>query len=93
MRAKNQIPGAARNDLLGLVVVVEEATGVAGIARAAPMAKLRLELAIEVQGLDARITRIEKELQKYADRHPAVKLLMTIGGGHPHRRDVRSLGG
>ena len=46
-----------------------------------PVAKLRLELAIEqFKGLDEKIKRIEKELAKYADAHPAVKLLMTIPG-------------
>jgi len=46
-----------------------------------PIAKLRLELAVEeFKSLRAKIRRIERELQKYADAHPAVKLLMTIPG-------------
>jgi transposase len=46
-----------------------------------PVAKLRLELAVEeFRSLSQKIRRIERELQKYADAHPAVKLLMTIPG-------------
>jgi transposase len=46
-----------------------------------PVAKLRLDLAVEeFKSLNAKITRLEAELQKYADRHPAVRLLMTIPG-------------
>ena len=46
-----------------------------------PVAKLRLELAVEeFRSLHQKITRIERELQRYADRTPAVKLLMTIPG-------------
>jgi len=46
-----------------------------------PVAKLRLELAVEeFKALKAKKNRIERELQKYADRHPAVTLLMTIPG-------------
>jgi transposase len=46
-----------------------------------PVAKLRLELAVEeLRSLLAKIKRLEAELQTYADRHPAVKLLMTIPG-------------
>jgi transposase len=46
-----------------------------------PVAKLRLELAVEeFKSLREKIKRIERELQKYADRTPAVKLLMTIPG-------------
>ena len=45
------------------------------------MAKLRLELAVEeFKSVDQKNKRIEKELQKYADAHSAVKLLMTIPG-------------
>jgi len=44
-----------------------------------PVAKLRLELAVEeFRSLSAKIKRLEAELQRYADRHPAVRLLMTI---------------
>jgi transposase len=46
-----------------------------------PVAKLRLELAVEeLKSLGQKIKRIERELQKYADAHPAVKVLMTIPG-------------
>lgn len=46
-----------------------------------PVARLRLELAVEeFKSLDQKIKRLEAELQKYADRHPAVRLLMTIPG-------------
>jgi transposase len=45
------------------------------------VAKLRLELAVaEFRSLQAKVKRIEAELQKYADRHPAIRLLMTIPG-------------
>jgi transposase len=44
-------------------------------------AKLRLELAVEeLRSLNAKIKRIEKELQRYADAHPGVALLKTIPG-------------
>jgi transposase len=46
-----------------------------------PVAKLRLELAIEeFRSLNGKVKRLEAELRKYADRHPAVQLLMTIPG-------------
>jgi transposase len=46
-----------------------------------PVAKLRLELAVEeFKSLGQKVRRIEHELQKYADAHPAVKVLMTIPG-------------
>ena len=44
-------------------------------------AKLRLELAIEeLLSLNEKIKRVEKELKRYADRHPGVTLLKTIPG-------------
>jgi transposase len=44
-------------------------------------AKLRLELNIEeLKSLKAKIHRVEKELAIYADKHPAIVLLMTIPG-------------
>ena len=44
-------------------------------------AKLRLELSIEeLKSLKVKMGRVEKELAAYADRHPAVRLLMTIPG-------------
>jgi transposase len=46
-----------------------------------PVARLRLELAVEeFKSLNGKIKRLEAELQRYADRHPAVGLLMTIPG-------------
>jgi transposase len=46
-----------------------------------PVARLRLELAVEeFTSLNGKIKRLEAELQKYADRHPAVRLLMTLPG-------------
>jgi transposase len=46
-----------------------------------PSAMLRLEMNIEeLASLKAKIERVEKELAVYADKHPAVRLLMTIPG-------------
>jgi transposase len=46
-----------------------------------PSARLRLEMNIEeLKSLKAKIDRVEKELAVYADKHPAIKLLMTIPG-------------
>jgi len=46
-----------------------------------PSAKLRLELNIEeLKSLKVKMDRVEKELAVYADKHPAVRLLMTIPG-------------
>jgi transposase len=46
-----------------------------------PVAKLRLEMAVEeFKSHNAKMKRLERELQKYADRTPTVKLLMTIPG-------------
>ena len=83
VRCKNQIRGVLReNDITG-------ATWLWSKKKLAWLesldlheaARLRLELAVEeFKTLDERIKRIEKELAKYADRHPAVKLLMTIPG-------------
>jgi transposase len=45
------------------------------------VAKLRLDLAVEeFKSLNQKVKRLEAELQRYADRHPAVMLLMTIPG-------------
>jgi len=42
---------------------------------------LRVEmLADELDQLNARVRRVERELRRYADRHPAVALLRTIPG-------------
>ncbi len=44
-------------------------------------AKLRLELNIEeLKSLKTKVDRVEKELAVYADKHPAVRQLMTIPG-------------
>jgi transposase len=83
VRAKNQIRGVLReNDLAGAKWLwSKKQLAWLESLELHPIAKLRLELAVqEFRALDARNTRIEKELQKYADRHPAVRLLMTIPG-------------
>ena len=83
VRAKNQIRGVLReNDLAGAKWLwSKKQLAWLEALELHPLAKLRLELAVqEFKAVDARIKRIEKELQKYADRHPAVKLLMTIPG-------------
>src|SRR3954464_2057494 len=83
VRAKNQIRGVLReNDLAGAKWLwSRKQLAWLESLELHPAAKLRLELAVEeFRALDARIKRIEKELQKYADRTPAVKLLMTIPG-------------
>jgi len=83
VRAKNQIRGVLReNDLAGAKWLWSRKQ-IAWLESLElhPVAKLRLELAIEeFKTLDAKIKRIEKELAKYADAHPATKLLMTIPG-------------
>jgi transposase len=83
VRAKNQIRGVLReNDLAGAKWLwSRKQLAWLESLELHPAAKLRLELAVEeFRALDARIKRIEQELQKYADRTPAVKLLMTIPG-------------
>jgi transposase len=46
-----------------------------------PSAMLRLEMNIEeLKSLKVKMDRVEKELAVYADKHPAIKLLMTIPG-------------
>jgi transposase len=83
VRSKNQIRGVLReNDLTGAKWLwsKRQLAWLEGL-ELHPIAKLRLELAVEeLKSLNAKIKRIEAELQKYADRHPAVKLLMTIPG-------------
>lgn len=85
VRAKNQIRGVLReNDIAGpkwlwskkkLAWLLSLDDGLH------PVARLRLELAVEeFRSLDQKVKRLEKELQKYADRHPGVKLLMGIPG-------------
>jgi len=83
VRAKNQIRGVLReNDLAGAKWLwSRKQLAWLESLELHPIARLRLELAVEeFRSLNAKIKRIEKELQKYADAHPAVKLLMTIPG-------------
>jgi transposase len=83
VRAKNQIRGVLReNDIAGAKWLwSKKQLAWLGALDLHPVAKLRLELAVEeFRSLDQKIKRLEKELQKYADTHPAVKLLMTIPG-------------
>ncbi len=83
VRAKNQIRGVLReNDIQGAKWLwsKKQLLWLESLDLHA-VAKLRLELAVqEFKSVDAKIKRIEKELQKYADRTPVVKLLMTIPG-------------
>jgi transposase len=83
VRAKNQIRGVLReNDIAGAKWLWSKKKLVwLASLELHPIAKLRLELAVEeFRSLDQKIKRLEAELQKYADRHPAVKLLLTIPG-------------
>jgi transposase len=83
VRAKNQIRGVLReNDIAGAKWLwSKKQLAWLESLDLHPAAKLRLELAVEeFKSLDRKIKRLEAELQKYADRHPAVTLLMTIPG-------------
>jgi len=83
VRAKNQIRGVLReNDLAGAKWLwSRKQLAWLESLDLHSAAKLRLELAVEeFKALDAKMKRIEKELAKYADAHPAVKLLMTLPG-------------
>ena len=83
VRAKNQIRGVLReNDLAGPKWLwSRKQLAWLESLELHPVAKLRLELAVEeLKAVTAKIKRIEKELQTYADRQPAVKFLMTIPG-------------
>jgi transposase len=83
VRAKNQIRGVLReHDIAGAKWLwSKKALRWLESLELHPVAKLRLDLAIEeFRSLDAKIKRLEAELQKYADAHPAVALLMTIPG-------------
>jgi transposase len=83
VRAKNQIRGVLReNDIIGAKWLwSRKQLASLESLELHPVAKLRLELAVdEFRSLDQKIKRLEKELQKYADAHPAVVLLMTIPG-------------
>jgi transposase len=83
VRAKNQIRAVLReNDIAGAKWLWSKRQ-IAWLESLElhPVAKLRLELTVEeFTSLNQKIKRLEAELQKYADRHPAVKLLMTIPG-------------
>jgi transposase len=83
VRAKNRIRGVLReHDIVGAKWLWSKKQ-IAWLESLElhPVAKLRLELAVEeFKALQAKVKRIERELQKYADAHPAVALLMTIPG-------------
>jgi transposase len=83
VRAKNQIRGVLReNDIAGAKWLWSKRQ----IAWLETLelhcsARLRLDLNIqELKSVNEKIKRVEKELQKYADAHPGVALLMTIPG-------------
>ena len=83
VRAKNQIRGVLReNDIAGPKWLwSKKKLAWLESLDLHPVARLRLELAVEeFKSLDQKIKRLEAELQTYADRHPAVRLLMTIPG-------------
>jgi len=83
VRAKNRIRGVLReHDIVGAKWLWSKKQ-IAWLESLElhPVAKLRLELAVEeFKTLQMKVKRIERELQKYADAHPAVALLMTIPG-------------
>jgi transposase len=83
VRAKNQIRAVLReNDIAGAKWLWSKRQ-IAWLESLElhPVARLRLDLAVEeFKSLSVKIKRLEVELQKYADRHPAVRLLMTIPG-------------
>jgi len=83
VRCKNQIRGVLReNDIAGAKWLwSKKQLAWLESLDLHPVAKLRLELAAEeLKALQAKVKRLERELQKYANRHPAVRLLMTIPG-------------
>jgi transposase len=84
VRAKNQIRAVLReNDIAGAKWLwsKRQLAWLRSLELLHPVAKLRLDLAVdEYESLDRKVKRLEAELQRYADRHPAVKLLMTIPG-------------
>jgi transposase len=83
VRAKNQIRAVLReNDIAGPKWLwSKKKLAWLESLELHPVARLRLELAVEeFRSLNGKIKRLEAELQKYADRHPAVRLLMTIPG-------------
>jgi len=83
VRCKNQIRGVLReHDIVGAKWLwSKKQLAWLEALELHPIAKLRLELAVEeFKTHRAKIKRIERELQKYADRLPTVKLLMRIPG-------------
>lgn len=83
VRAKNQVRGVLReNDLAGpRWLWSKKRLAWLESLELHPAARLRLDLAIDdFRCLTQRVKRLEAELQRYADRHPAVRLLMTIPG-------------
>ena len=83
VRAKNQIRAVLReNDIAGPKWLwSKKKLAWLDSLELHPVAKLRLDLAVEeFKSLDQKVKRLEAELQRYADRHPAVTLLMTIPG-------------
>lgn len=83
VRAKNQIRAVLReNDIIGAKWLWSKRQLVwLESLDLHPIARLRLDLAVEeYKSLDRKIKRLEAELRKYADRHPAVRLLTTIPG-------------
>jgi transposase len=83
VRAKNQIRGVLReHDIVGAKWLwSKKQLAWLESLELHSIAKLRLELAVaEFRSLQQKVKRIEAELQKYADRTPAVTLLMTIPG-------------
>lgn len=91
VRAKNQIRGVLReNDLAGpkWLWSKKQLAWLESLPLH-PVARLKLDLAVEeLKSVTAKIKRIEKELQAYADRHPAVRLLMTIPGIGPRTAET-----
>jgi len=83
VRAKNQIRAVLReNDIAGPKWLwSKKKLAWLDSLELHPVAKLRLDLAVEeFKSLNQKVKRLEAELQRYADRHPAVTLLMTIPG-------------
>jgi transposase len=83
VRAKNQIRGVLReHDIAGPKWLwSKKKLAWLDTLELHPVAKLRLDLAVEeFKSLNQKVKRLEAELQRYADRHPAVRLLRTIPG-------------
>jgi transposase len=84
VRAKNQVRAVLReNDIAGpkWLWSKKKLAWLGSLDTLHPVAKLRLDLAVEeFKSLDQKVKRLEAELRRYADRHPAVTLLMTIPG-------------